>query len=159
MARAKLSVRTVTTESRPVPARGPSGEDGRLIRQRVRVYCCQLILDKIARFKEVRHLRPLIRPHCPRRNQCSPNSVPVEQIFTHSVPAISSQKCAENEIMSLSPLSSASWAEAWRQNDRTCKMPRAYRTCGRVSQLSASRRPPSRGRSRAAFQTAWSCDR
>ena len=35
MVRAKLSVRTVTTKSHPGPARGPSGEDGRLIKQPV----------------------------------------------------------------------------------------------------------------------------
>lgn len=44
MARAKLTARTVPTESHPSPARGPSGADGSLIKQRPeRDYRCQLI--------------------------------------------------------------------------------------------------------------------
>ena len=75
MAWAKLTMRTFTTHRRPSPARGPSGWDGRLIRQPGQLYCCQLIL-KDTRFIEVRRLCPLIQPHCPRRSHCSPMCAP-----------------------------------------------------------------------------------
>ena len=43
---AKLTIRTCTTHRRPSPARGPSGWDGRLIRQPGQLDCCQLSLKK-----------------------------------------------------------------------------------------------------------------
>ena len=58
-------------KSHPSPARGPSGADGRLIRQPEQQYCCQLNL-KVTRFIVVRCHDPLIQPHYPRRNQYGP---------------------------------------------------------------------------------------
>lgn len=44
MVRAKLTARTCTAHRRSSPARGPSGGNGRLIRQPRQLYCCQLSL-------------------------------------------------------------------------------------------------------------------
>ena len=43
MARSTLSVLTGTTKSRPNPARGPSGQDGRIKQRREQSCCCSLI--------------------------------------------------------------------------------------------------------------------
>ena len=58
-------------KSHPSPARGPSGADGRLIRQPEQQCCCQLNL-KVARFIVARRHGPLFQPHYPRRNQYGP---------------------------------------------------------------------------------------
>lgn len=71
MVRAKLTARTCTAHRRSSPARGPSGGNGRLIRQPRQLYCCQLSL-KIARFIEARRLCSLFQPHHPRRNRYAP---------------------------------------------------------------------------------------
>ena len=58
-------------KSHPSPARGPSGADGRLIRQPLQRNCCQINL-KSTRFIVVRRHDPLFQPHYPRRNQYGP---------------------------------------------------------------------------------------
>ena len=63
---------------------------------------------------EARRLRPLIRPHCPRRNQCSPIKC--------------SAMRAARRIRRVLLSSSASWEAASPRSDRTYKTGSAYKT-------------------------------